>query len=378
MRKFFTMFIALALIAGVPSAFAQLPCPQCTTPPPNPSATFPLVKDELDVTCVSLPPAIPSLCAPISTDPVVKVIDMRNPPNSPPNVCVGVNWGAPMYYDPSWTQANLGNVFGLCLDDDSPPNIYVTSTTLYGYFGNATFGTLGPSGVLASEVIYKIHKTTGAVTVFADLTPANPISHAGLGNITYDRVTQHFYVTNMCDGQIYRLDLNGTIIDSFDPFSLHLPLGGPPPIFEILGERLWAIDVYQDRVYFSVWLKDRGHQTTSWPASALVSPTCPLCPSAPAANPNNSIWSVQIDPLTGAFYPLTLRLEILVDYLVNPNPPPPNFPMVTCSNPVSDIDFSPNGRMLVSERSMLNDTCGLPCSRVPGNPLIGSYTLSQK
>ena len=194
--------------------------------------------------------------------------------------------------------------------------------------------------------IYKIANGTGNPTLFAQLN--NPHG-AGLGNITFDCDHSAFYVSNFDDGLIYRLDTTGKTLNTWD-HGAHLssatdlknvPLSRPniPPYSDTchvladgspcgydrlgyakLGRRPWAVHVYQDRLYYSIWNMDNSQGTTP-----------------------NEIWSIGLDP-SGNFI-LPARLEITMPLLSG-------WPS---NNPVSDLTFGPKGTMIVAERTMAGD-----------------------
>lgn len=269
----------------------------CDATPP----IFPLEPGEVAVTCGAN-----------QGQPVVGLIDVRDP-GCDPNAILGQNWAAPMYHNEMpnatlntgdvWTVDNLGQVFGVTLDDATPPNIFVTATTTY------------PATTPVGGDVYRLDGTTGAITQIASL----PNSGQGLGNIAYDIAHQQLFVTNHEDGKLYRLDMAGAVLDVFDPF---LPDDGVPG-FAPLGERLWGVAVWGGRVYFAVWAEDGGR---------------------PSATDDNTVWSVALDA-GGAFVPSDVTLEI-----TSPPITPPY------SNPAADLSFDGEGRMLLAERSMSGDT----------------------
>ena len=57
-------------------------------------------------------------------------------------------------------------------------------------------------------------------------SPATPPG-AGLGNIAYDCAHKNFYVSDIDDGLIYRLDLAGNTLSTWD-HGLNLPTANPP------------------------------------------------------------------------------------------------------------------------------------------------------
>lgn len=259
---------------------------------------------------------------------VAGIVDVRDPAAN--GAVLDQNWAPPMYHGPSsspWTATNLGQVFGVTLDDASPPNIYVSATTLYGplYFGPG-----GPGAV------YKLHRLTGAISIFAVLPNGNMSAAANLrtgpalGNICFDPVHRQFFVSNFEDGNIYRLDMAGNWLaaQAYDHGAQGRP-GATPPLSVIadngsvgamtaLGRRTWGLNVYDKRLYYGVWYQD----------------------SANAGNPPNEVWSVGLDS-TGAPDASTARREFQT----------PSLTAGTYSSPVSDISFSDPGRMLLAERT---------------------------
>lgn len=322
------------------------------------AATFPMKLGEAAATCFSgFKTPIVGQFPPLNPTFVAGIVDVSDPKST--GGVPGVNWSPPMFHnevslqsgtpDPAqeWSAANLGQVFGLTLDDASPPNLYVTATTSYGLYKDANnayraamFGPSGPGGV------YRLDGTTGKIIAFATLPNSGP----GLGDIAYDRVNKQLFVTNFDDGLIYRLagigntnGAPGTVLSTFDFGVRNLgqaDTSGPmdagyssansstTPLasgFRKRGERPWGIAVFNGRVWFGNWTND----------------------SRPDLNSaKNTIWSIGINPSTGDFASGPALLEITLD---QPLLKSGNVPY---SNPVSDIAFSSGGKMLVSERTM--------------------------
>ncbi len=241
---------------------------------------------------------------------VLGVVDVRNPP---PEAFSAPQWEPPMYHHPDWTARNLGQIFGLTLDEEG--NIYVTASAMYGLPDDLTAtGIFGPGGPGA---VYRIDGMTGEIALFALL----PNTGAGLGNICYDLPRRQFYITNLEDGRIYRLRTDGSVLDSFDPFARDNGRPGIAP----LGERLWGIDVRDDRIYYAVWNED-------WR-------------DAPDPSDDNEIWSVALD-LSGKFLPATNRPELVIESAEK---------RVNRSAVITDIIFGPGGRMLVVESTFFTN-----------------------
>jgi hypothetical protein len=277
------------------------------------NAQFPLQPGEIVATCYS------------GSSPngfVMGIIDVRNPGAQP----LGTNWPAPMFHNEfpvttnTWNRQNLGEVFGVCLDNANPPNIYVSATIAYNASG---FGPAGPGGV------YKINGTTGAIQPFA--SPVIPSGTASLGDVCFDSAHNQFFVSDLDTGLIYRLNSGG--VQQPAPYD-HGTNGRPnmslPPIADsgtpgltAAGRRVWGVQVFSGRLYYAVWNEDMF---------------------APSMTLSNEIWSVGINP-NGSFNLGPVggggpRREIFLPSIGN------NY-----SSPVSDISFSANGAMLLAERS---------------------------
>jgi len=152
------------------------------------------------------------------------------------------------YHHPSWLVDSIGNVFGITMDRCG--NTYVAASSNYSsYFlfsqSIIRYGDIGggAESVQAAGTVYKIDGKTAQASVFAVL-PQQAYSFfnitcegldavarntgPGLGNLVFSPSTKQFYVTNFEDGRIYRLDEDGHILDSFDPYFYDDGATGPP------------------------------------------------------------------------------------------------------------------------------------------------------
>jgi hypothetical protein len=255
---------------------------------------------------------------------VVNVYDLSGQSVAP----LGTDWGTPLYSDPRWVRSELGQVFGVALDDIG--NIFVSHTAVYGQDAVGALG--GQPGQ-----IYKIDAVTGTPTVFATLpNNSDPAiaasiwgvneSYPGLGNICFDVDKQVLYATNFEDGRIYRIDATGACLSTWDHATGTLedctPDADDNPGVVPHGERVWAVQSFNGRVYYSVWVED-------------------LDVNSPSTF--NEVWSVACDP-SGEFISGTEQLEIAVPQL-----------FLDYSNPVADIAFGPEGQMMLAERTMNTD-----------------------
>jgi hypothetical protein len=158
----------------------------------------------------------------------LRVVDLRHMGGQPAAQLIG----APKPY--TATAASIGQVFGVAIDDNIPPNIYAAASSAYGLpiaakgsdgqfqhirigAPNATFvpGLWGPHGGPGS--IWKIDGTTGAVSLFATVTQSGEAnSGAALGGLAYDSASKSLYVADRESGVIHRFGLNGRELGLFD------------------------------------------------------------------------------------------------------------------------------------------------------------------
>jgi len=257
------------------------------------------------------------------SDPVVVLIDIKNRNLAPLNL----NWTPrtnSRYSHPTWTLANLGSVFGLALDVRG--HIYVSASTCYAV------DTLGSVPGATWGSVYRLDATTGAISVFANLPNTGP----ALGNVCYHGPQDQFFVSNLEDGRIYRLDSTGACLGTFDHATGNISAscaaeGGDAPGFVPPGERVWGLQVYNGRLYYGVWSEDFSNATIAF---------------------TNTIWSIA---LTGGNFSGAPVLEIAL-------PPLPGSYFAPLSMPPADIAFSQTGCMLVAERGMSSDTWPSPHS----------------
>ncbi len=255
---------------------------------------------------------------------VINVYDLSGQSVAP----LGSNWFTGIYTHPDWHRSRMGQLFGVALDDQG--NIFTSQTAVY------LQDAIGSIGGQPGQV-YKIDTLTGGASVFATLPNASdPVTAAAygidesypqLGNLCYDTTYAMLYVTNFEDGRIYRIDAAGTCLSTWDHATGVVadcsPEAGDTVGAARLGERVWAVQSFNGRVYYALWVED----------SASFSP-----------NTANEIWSIA-QTATGEFIAGTQQLEITV----------PSLQFNEFSNPVADISFSSTGRMMLAERTMVSD-----------------------
>jgi hypothetical protein len=220
--------------------------------------------------------------------PSLRIVDLHHMGGLPQAQLVG----APKPF--TFIAAQLGQVFGVALDDGSPPNIYAAATSIYGLpivapgpdgqpqhiqvgAPNASFmpGLWGPQGGPGS--IWKIDGVTGAVSLFASVTTnGRANSGAGLGGLAYDPETKSLYVADRESGLIHRFGLNGSDLGTYDhgvtgraaqglppvPWTTQQPINVVSPQFDSAQPMTWnyaaperrifGIAAYQRRLYYAV------------------------------------------------------------------------------------------------------------------------------
>ena len=256
---------------------------------------------------------------------VVAIFDTRLP-LPPPNPPSGKLWTSAQfsgYHGESglpqnqFRRVNLGEVFGLALDNATPASIYVAATSLYP---GDTFGPAGPGGV------YKIDGATLTITPIASVPNASPVS---LGNICFDPVNNQLFVVNLNDGLIHRMTTAGTLLGTPYDHGLQTAVPPVPDVNSVPGGitqpgRLpFAVGVHAGCLFYSLYTIN----------------------AAPGCGQRSEIWSVKLDS-TGNFVPGSGQLEYQVPAPVC-NGYGGNSPVL-----VTDIAFSPNGKLLLSERDV--------------------------
>jgi gliding motility-associated-like protein len=258
-----------------------------------------------------------------------------------------------VYHHPSWLVDSIGNVFGITMDDCG--NIYTTASSCYGadFFGIQSvirYGQIGggASDIEAAGTIYKIDGLTGQASVFSVLpqqvfsfthiscegaTTVNRNTGPGLGNIFFYPPTQMFYCTNFEDGRIYRLDINGTILDSYDPNNYDTGSTGTP----VLNELTFGITVKSDgsELFFGT--------------SGVPQSTSPSIYSV-FLNPDGSFQGVVNNSSlpAGATWDNYTGTETFHFNIVNPAV----FQTVFSA---SDMEFTPTGNLLIGVRMGCNN-----------------------
>ena len=321
------------------------------TLPPDPRKPRPQDKSAIDLTFF------------INFDgPSVRIIDVGRPRY----VWDGRLFAAPKKFDVF--AKDVGQVFGVALDDQSAPNIYVAATSAFGLnivrrgrdglperMKKGGPGASWMKGQFGLDLqggpgaIYKIDGRTGAVSLFANVTlDGVPNPGPGLGNLAYDSAHKQLFVSDLYTGMIHRFDLDGKELGGYDhgvtglgaarlatvPFnSKNRPdiasdrFDSEKPDtwgFAPAARRVWGLALHEGRLYYSVI-------------------------SGP------QIWSVGIER-DGSFA-ADPRWELDVPAQAGPLP-------------VSDIAFSQKGAMILAQRALIAAAYDYSAFTRPGEPQV--------
>ena len=280
------------------------------------------------------------------------------------------------------TADQIGQVFGIAIDDESPANIYLTASSAFGLHWDEATGTWvpgqwGPDG--DPGTIYKLNASNGyQPEVFAHVTLGGRVNTgAGLGNISFDSASRQFYVSDLESGLITRLDLEGNILDQFDhgvtgrQQFLNVETGEQESLPEVAFDpssaaqiedcaegafantpecwnvadhrrRIWGLATHaapvdgQNRLYYAVW-GSQALGSDDW--------------GEDFAEQQNSIWSVGLAS-DGSFLPGDVRREFAIPGF---SATAEDYARIGGSHPVTDIAFSADGEMALAERGGLRN-----------------------
>lgn len=294
--------------------------------------------------------------------PSARVIDVARP---------GRVWDGSVFAAPKTFNVpakDVGQVFGIALDDAPQPNIYLAATSLFGLnivargrdgqperrkkggpgagWMKGQFGLELQGGPGA---IYKVDGRTGVPTLFANVTlDGAPNPGPGLGNLTYDATHRQLFVSDLYTGMIHRFDLDGKELDRYDHGVTALGAAKLPQVafnsrnrpniasdrfdsekpdtwgFAPATRRVWGLAVHEGRLYYSVVF---GPQ----------------------------IWSVALTREGG--FASDPRWELDVPAQAGPLP-------------VSDIAFSNKGAMILAQRALIAGAYDYSAFTRPGEPQV--------
>jgi hypothetical protein len=239
----------------------------------------------------------------------------------------------------------IGQVFGVTLDDQPNPDVFAAATAAYGLSienprhdrlrngepgAQYTPGLFGPPDQGGGpSSIWRIDGTTGAISLFASVSfKGVQNAPASLGALAFDSQTQQLFVSDRTTGFIHRFGLDGSDRGVFDHGVQGRQAAGLPAVqfnpttlaniqsksfdaqnprgwgFAPAERRIFALAVYQSRLYYSVAASEQ-------------------------------IWSVGIDGQGG--FASDARFEAAI-------------PALHPGDEVSQISFDANGLMYAAER----------------------------
>ena len=264
---------------------------------------------------------------------------------------------------------DIGQVFGIAIDDAKVPNIYATATSFYGlnivtndipnklrinkkpfitgdvdtrperqvrgrkeaYWMAGQFGKGGTPGT-----VWKINSKSGKVTKLIDIKlDGKSNSGPALGNIAYDRAHKQLFVSDLDTGMIHRVSLNGQDLGHYDHGIEAREVYGLKPIvlnpfdradiksrnFDSTNRKTWGyaragrlvygLAVAKSRLFYAVY---NGKDAPS------------------------EIWSVALDK-KGNFVKKSSRFELRLGGL-------------KANMPVTDIAVTNDGKMFLAQRAL--------------------------
>ncbi len=201
------------------------------------------------------------------------------------------------------TPSQVGQVFGVTLDDAQDPDIYLAATSVYGLSlgvadssgqmkrvrhgeAGAQFvpGQFGPPELGGGPgSIWRIDGTTGEVSLFATVQTAAG-SPASLGGLAYDPATKQIFAADRSTGIVYRYGLDGSQQGTYDhgiegrpdaglsplPLTPTAPVDITSPSFDSTNPATWgfapparrvfALAVHDGRLFYSI---EQGPQVWS-------------------------------------------------------------------------------------------------------------------
>ncbi len=335
----FNMYLGDAIVAGFSGTIK-----------PDPSKPLPPNKTAIDLTFIN------------PDGPSARIVNVAQPGH----VWDGRLVTAPKTFDV--LARDVGQVFGIALDDAEQPSIYLAATSAFGLNlvsrgrdgrperrkkGGPGAGWM--SGQFGLDLqggpgaIYKIDGRTGVASLFANVTlDGVPNPGAGLGNMAYDAAHKQLFVSDLYTGMIHRFDLDGKELDRYDHGVTGLAAANLPAVafnpanrpniasdrfdserpdtwgFAPAARRVWGLAVHEGRLYYSVM-------------------------SGP------QIWSVGIE--RDGRFAADPRWELDV-------------PAQAGALPVSDIAFSQKGAMILAQRALIAAAYDYSAFTRPGEPQV--------
>jgi hypothetical protein len=174
--------------------------------------------------------------------PSLRIVDLQHMGGPPAAQFVG----APKLF--TFRSSSLGQVFGVALDDASPPNIYAAASSAYGLpivlpgpDGQPQHVKVGAPGALYMAAlwgpqggpgsIWKIDGATGKVSLFADVAlDGRNNSGPALGGLAFDADSKSLFAADRETGFIHRFGMDGGEKDRYDHGTRGHAAQGLPPV----------------------------------------------------------------------------------------------------------------------------------------------------
>ena len=249
------------------------------------------------------------------------------------------------------TAAQVGQVFGVALDNTVPPNIYVAASSAYGLpivvpdedadempervivgttdarFMPGLFGPAVQHGQPGS--IWKIDGVSGAVSLFANVVlNGKPNSGPALGGLAYDPDSNSLFVADRATGMIHHFGMDGSELGHYDHGVDGRNAQGLPPVPYDPATRLDITSPDFNSEQLSTW----GYAPPERLIFGLGIRAGRLYYAVAAGL---RIWSVGLQPDGSFGNDATIEVEV----------PPGAAP-----SEISKITFDERGRMFLAER----------------------------
>lgn len=274
----------------------------------------------------------------------------------------------------------IGQVFGVAIDDEPAPNVYLSATSAYGLniVRRKADGTLerrkagGPgTGWMPGQFgldllggpgsIYKVDGATREVSLFAEVMlngAANP--GPALGNLAYDPAHRQLFVSDLYTGMVHRfaIDDGAELGAPYDHGVAGRTAGGLPAVpfdasmrpniasaafdaqdpaswdYAPAPRRVWGLAVHEGRLFYSVGDGSDGQPPQIWSVGLLED-------GGFAGDPQ---WELDVSVERGAFA-------------------------------VSDIVFSARGAMILAQRAPVAGAYDYVALTRAGEPRVLRYWL---
>ena len=172
-------------------------------------------------------------------DPVGVIYDVRNTGNAPQ----GQDWATSIttVHPENWTLTQIGQVFGIALGEND--DVYLGASDIYDT--NYNTDPYGPGQIFKAEA-----SDNFLAAPFVTL-PNSGGALNGIGNLVYDKLHHVLYASNLEDGKIYQIATDGSIIDTYDPWTSDNGSNG----IVTKSERVWGIGMNVEdgnqKIYFA-------------------------------------------------------------------------------------------------------------------------------